>query len=581
MRRKSQISTEYLLLAVLAILLTLPLFLTVDEQTIGKAYTATAENERNCELIASQIEEAWSLGRGSQLATTIHLPKNLQGLTIDGDAVTLTFDTEQGRQEVVCYIDTPAKVSDLGLPASALKKGTIELQFTPKGHFVCVGPPGGECTETECFDNLDNDGNGCTDLDDSGCENAEDTSEGGGFCCGNGRLDAGEACDTPVMPTRLCTNYDPAYVGGTLACNPPKAKEACQLDLSDCHKCGNAAIDADMGEECDCGTDGCTPAELDNNDCQTRGFLGGPLGCTSACGFDTSGCASPNCGNAVTEPPEECDDGRDGDPYDYCLDTCQANICGDGFRYWTREECDDGNTDPLDGCDDCVIARFPGCPGEWSGSPIFSKGSPVFNKQQFAARQIYGQPLTLPPETEAPVPLFAVLFQAPPVQCNDGNADNNDACLANCQWNTCGDGFQNVGVEACDLFVYNSNTGTCTPPESPTPCQLTRCGDGFPQNPNGQGTGGPKDDGREDCDDGNLDQGDDCLTSCVWSRCGDGIRQSPNHAGQNEDCDLTDLAGQSCEFGGTLECYPDCSLDTSGCFAAGSPIFGVKTEEFT
>ncbi len=567
MRRKSQISTEYLLLAALAILLTLPLFTNMGKLGVeGKAYTAIAENERNCELIASQIEEARSLGRGSQLTTTIHLPKNLQGLTIDGDAVTLAFDTEQGRQEVVCYINALAKISDQGLPASALKEGTIELQFTPKGHFVCVGPAGGDCTETACFDNLDNDGNGCTDLDDSGCDNAEDTSEGGGFCCGNGRLDAGEACDTPVMPYRLCQDYDASYVGGTLACHPPDSPAACQLNFGQCHKCGNGAIDPDMGEECDCGTDGCAPDELNGQSCVTLNYVEGTLGCTASCSLDTSGCT--NCGNRAIDPPETCDDGRNGDPYDNCLDTCQANFCGDGFRYWTREECDDGNTDPLDGCDDCVIARFPGCPGEWSGSPIFSKSSPIFNKQLFAAHQIHGHPWTLPSETEAPVPRFAVLFQAPPVQCNDANADNNDDCLANCQNNVCGDGFQNVGVEACDLYVYNSNTGTCTPPESPTPCQLTRCVDGYVQTPNGQGTGGPANDGREDCDDGNLNQADDCLNSCTWSRCGDGIRNTPNHQGQNEECDGTDFGGKTCAdygfSGGTLRCLSACSVINTG-----------------
>ena len=45
------------------------------------------------------------------------------------------------------------------------------------------------------------------------------------------------------------------------------------------------------------------------------------------------------------------------DPCDYaCEDaTCQPNVCGDGFLVTEEgEECDDGNTNPCDGCEDCA-----------------------------------------------------------------------------------------------------------------------------------------------------------------------------------------------------------------------------------
>jgi len=92
--------------------------------------------------------------------------------------------------------------------------------------------------------------------------------------------------------------------------------------------------------------------------------------------------------------------------------------------------------------------------------------------------------------------------------------------------------------------------------------------DGYVQTPNGQGTGGPANDGREDCDDGNLNQADDCLNSCTWSRCGDGIRNTPNHQGQNEECDGTDFGGKTCAdygfSGGTLRCLSACSVINTG-----------------
>jgi cysteine-rich repeat protein len=42
-------------------------------------------------------------------------------------------------------------------------------------------------------------------------------------------------------------------------------------------------------------------------------------------------------------------------------------------------------------------------------------------------------------------------------------------------------------------------------------CELDTCGDGFPQ------------DG-EECDDGNTNDADSCLTTCQWNSCGDGFR---------------------------------------------------------
>jgi cysteine-rich repeat protein/parallel beta-helix repeat protein len=35
-------------------------------------------------------------------------------------------------------------------------------------------------------------------------------------------------------------------------------------------------------------------------------------------------------------------------------------------------------------------------------------------------------------------------------ECDDGNSENNDDCLNNCTWNTCGDGFVNPAAEDCD-----------------------------------------------------------------------------------------------------------------------------------
>jgi cysteine-rich repeat protein len=75
--------------------------------------------------------------------------------------------------------------------------------------------------------------------------------------------------------------------------------------------------------------------------------LTGP-GTVNACGTSSG----PVCGNGVTEPPEECDDGNitSGDG---CSAQCKKEgagpVCGNGVTE-PPEECDDGNITSGDGC---------------------------------------------------------------------------------------------------------------------------------------------------------------------------------------------------------------------------------------
>src|SRR6185503_20937812 len=73
-------------------------------------------------------------------------------------------------------------------------------------------------------------------------------------------------------------------------------------------------------------------------------------------------CGGGFCGDMVTDPDEECDDGDD-DNTDACLDTCVEATCGDGELQARSEECDDDNTTPLDGCEaDCTYTCGSGMP---------------------------------------------------------------------------------------------------------------------------------------------------------------------------------------------------------------------------
>jgi cysteine-rich repeat protein len=82
--------------------------------------------------------------------------------------------------------------------------------------------------------------------------------------------------------------------------------------------------------------------------------------------------------------------------------------------------------------------------------------------------------------------------------CDDGNADDSDACQSSCQAAFCGDGFVQTGVEVCD-DANADNSDACL-----STCVAAFCGDGFVQT------------GVEACDDGNTvteqcSSGESCL----------------------------------------------------------------------
>ena len=63
----------------------------------------------------------------------------------------------------------------------------------------------------------------------------------------------------------------------------------------------------------------------------------------------------PQCGNAIVEPGEQCDDGNSTNG-DACENNCTVPTCGNGIVY-PGEQCDDGNTSNGDGCDSqCKVA---------------------------------------------------------------------------------------------------------------------------------------------------------------------------------------------------------------------------------
>jgi cysteine-rich repeat protein len=140
--------------------------------------------------------------------------------------------------------------------------------------------------------------------------------------CGNDLREAGELCDGSDLGTSTCQTVDGGFTGGVLACDG-----TCQeWDTSGCtvsESCGDDVADA--GEVCD-GTD------LLGESCTTigQGFDGGALACNDTCsGWDVTGCVASECGNAVLEPGEQCDDGNTA-AGDGCDATCHRESDDEG-----------------------------------------------------------------------------------------------------------------------------------------------------------------------------------------------------------------------------------------------------------
>ncbi len=132
---------------------------------------------------------------------------------------------------------------------------------------------------------------------------------GGVDLCGNGMVDAGEACDGADLAGSDCAEL--GFDGGTLACSAN-----CSYDTSACVRetCGDGVIN---------GTEDCDGAQLGGATCASEGFDGGTLACTAgSCAFDTSGCGDEQCTDGVDNDFDTQIDCLDGN----CLTAC-ANAC--------------------------------------------------------------------------------------------------------------------------------------------------------------------------------------------------------------------------------------------------------------
>lgn len=214
--------------------------------------------------------------------------------------------------------------------------------------------------------------------------------------------------------------------------------------------------------------------------------LAGVAALGAACGAGEEGAAG-----------KDGKDGKDGDTIDITDGEARNDLktqppaadCGDG-ELGESEACDDGNNDDDDGCwANCLgIDRGFVCPTPGELCKAFAKCGDGFTSF--------------------------------PEQCDDGGITNGDGCNENCKLElgykcepgedgvsvcsetTCGDGVVE-GAEMCEPGVDEGCTSQC---QFAPQCDgdggacTSRCGDGLVLG--------------EDCDDGNLTNGDGCDENC-------------------------------------------------------------------
>ena len=245
----------------------------------------------------------------------------------------------------------------------------------------------------------------------------------------------------------------------------------------------------------------------------------------------------PVCGNGTAESGEACDDGNTTTESEcpYGIASCVAcnadctsalnlsgRVCGDGTTDDAfDEQCDDGNTVPLDGCDEH-------CQLESCGNEALDPGE----------------------------------------ECDDGNRISGDGCNEDCQTEECGDGLIQAGLgEQCDDGAANSDTA---PDACRTSCRLPACGDGVL-------------DSGDECDDGNNTSGDGCSNACAAEFCGDDVTQPGLGEECDDGDDNSDTTPDACRESCSLPACGDSVHDSDEACDDGNAedeaacVYGVES----
>ncbi|MFC1682039.1 PQQ-binding-like beta-propeller repeat protein [Nanoarchaeota archaeon] len=356
--------------------------------------------------------------------------------------------------------------------------------------------------------------------------------------CGNGDLETGEECD------------DNNLIDGD-GCSAECVNEIC----------GDSILQEGLDEECDNGEENNNWGECNEN-CQLTfcgddflqflngqgeieicddGLLNG-VECipeySETCEYCSEICepielTGDYCGDEIVqeESGEECDNGNDNDDNSECKSDCSLNICGDDFIYEGVEECDDGNLENNDGCDeDCVIEICEFTHAQWStadaieGQIVSLTVESINCDDEEVSFEVWEEddltsddPANLNPDSVIFNGNVATATWTAEWQC-DGEI------LGRCTLREPEYYFRAISIEDPEINI-----------ESQAPIRLLTvyelsptCGNEIVQ-------------GDEECDDGNNENNDGCDSNCVNEICGNGILQF------GEECDDGNLVdGDGC-----------------------------------
>jgi cysteine-rich repeat protein len=222
----------------------------------------------------------------------------------------------------------------------------------------------------------------------------------------------------------------------------------------------------------------------------------------------------PMCGNGVLDAGEVCDDGNTVSG-DGCSADCQSTeVCGNGILdVAAGEVCDDGNAVSGDGCsadcqstevcgngildpgEECEVGMTsqypcsPSCRLEYCGNGVLDPGEFCDDGNNTPGD---GCPANCVSDAIVCGNGLVELGEV----CDDGNVLNGDGCSADClSTEVCGNGIVDLG-EMCDTAGASA---TCD-----ADCTVALCGDAVVNPAAG-----------EQCDDGNVINGDGCESDCT------------------------------------------------------------------